>query len=139
MKSAPKTVPFPKADPFASDVDELAARMGGRAALMRYLSPSLTADTGTEPPNDLDGEGEGSGRKTRGFDVLLRLDADDLARLEQQSRAMNCTRNKWVAALLSKALHGKAPLNAAERGGIVTVIKELRKIEAGAAQGNRVN
>ncbi len=72
-------------------------------------------------------------------DILLRLqlDAADLERLDQVSRATKFTRNRWIAALVHKALSGRAQVSSGDRVNIATVARELRKIETTLQKSNR--
>jgi hypothetical protein len=74
-----------------------------------------------------------------GHDILLRLhlDADDLARLDQVSRETKYTRNRWIAALVHKALSGRAQPTSADRINIANVVRELRKIETTMQKSTR--
>jgi len=111
----------------------LAKRVGGREALLRYLLAE--PDGGDDQPqnaSDISGPA-----RSRGFDILLRLSPEDLASLNEACRAAHTTRNRWVAALIHKVLQGHAELGSADRVSLTAALKDLRRIEASAAQTAR--
>jgi hypothetical protein len=74
-----------------------------------------------------------------GHDILLHLhlNADDLERLDQVSRETKYTRSRWVAALVHKALSGRAQPRTADRINIAHFVRQLRKIETTMQKSTR--
>lgn len=72
-------------------------------------------------------------------DILLRLQLDpaDLERLDQVSRVTKFTRNRWIAALVHKALSGRAQVSSGDRVNIANLVRELRKIETTLQKSTR--
>jgi uncharacterized membrane protein YccC len=110
----------------------LAKRAGGREALLQRLLAQPCGDE--ESPKGAGKSAEPA--RSRGFDILLRLSAEDLARLDEACRATHTTRKRWVSSLIHKALGGQADLGSADRLSLAAALKELRKIEASAAQSS---
>jgi hypothetical protein len=53
------------------------------------------------------------------------------------SRATKYTRNRWIAALIHKALSGRAQVSSSDRVNIAGLVRELRKIETTLQKSTR--
>jgi hypothetical protein len=71
----------------------------------------------------------GEPRESR-LDSPLRLDPDLLQRLDQECRATDFTRNKWITALIQARLRGASAFGRSDRISLSGIAKSLRKIEA---------
>lgn len=93
--------------------------------------PSPAADP--EPFDEADAPRAGA------HEILLRLqlDAADLDRLDQVSRVTKFTRNRWIAALVHKALSGRAQVSSGDKVNIANLVRELRRIEATLQKSTR--
>jgi hypothetical protein len=120
MRRMPKPVPFAPYDQIEDEIERLSRMLGGRAALMDRLRPAEKAG------EDDDGEDAGPA----GPRILLRLNAEDLRRLDQESEATRFTRARWVAALIHRTLHGKPQFNRADRIDLSKIAKALQQIDA---------
>ncbi len=110
-------------------IQALAVRVGGRENLLRYVSagaePALPQLAGSASEGGQTSEATSS----RGFHILLRLDPDELRRIDEQSRASKFTRNRWAAALIRRALYGRAQFNAPDRNRLAAIAAELKSID----------
>ena len=109
-----------------------------KRALRAVPTPVQTADH--DPFDDLDPSlDDPETPRGGGHDILLRLQlgADDLARLDQVSRETKFTRNRWIAALVHKALSGRAQPSSADRVNVANLVRELRKIETTLQKSTR--
>jgi hypothetical protein len=132
-RARPEAKPGPSRDAIDREIEALAKRAGGREALLQRLLAPPCSDQ--DPPKGADKIAEPP--RSRGFDILLRLSPEDLVHLDEACRTAHTTRNRWVASLIHKALKGQADLGSADRLSLAAALKELRKIEASAAQSSR--
>jgi hypothetical protein len=116
-------------DALRQEVDALIARLGGRDAVLAYLSAER--DLISKDSEQAGARRAGSPPSgPRGFDFSIRLQPDELRRLDEECIATGYTRNKWVNELLTRALTRRAQISNRDRVSVIEIAKRLRKMES---------
>lgn len=106
--------------------DAYARDRGGRSAALRALVARALAEDGHEiaplPPARVADNGSAAG-------VMVRLSADDSARLDEECRAMGMTRGQWLLSCARHRLHGSRQFGQVDRERIAKIVKEMRDIK----------
>jgi hypothetical protein len=113
-------------------------RAGGREALIAYLSGAAVAPKPAVRRSPDESEPETGASESHVFDLTIRLDRDDLRRLDEESLASGYTKNKWVLALIRARLSRKPQFNRSERIGLASIAKTLREIERALSKTARM-
>jgi hypothetical protein len=106
----------------AAAFDQYAAPRGGRSAALRTLVEQvLNVDADAEEPV--------AATRTEGHGMVVRLSNDDLARLDEECRAIGMTRRQWLTSCIRNRLHGTRHFGQVDRERIARSVKELREIK----------
>lgn len=100
--------------------DAAAAGQGGRSRLLRRLM-----ERAAEAPFPV---GPDAPTAARAGKLTLRLDAEDLARLEAEAGRMGLSRTQWAVSLIRRRLHDRPQLTRPEIFALIEVRRELRRI-----------
>jgi hypothetical protein len=131
------------ADQLDRDINALVLRAGGREALLQRLTDSSSLavaepSSETDRMHRLEGAGAAASRSDAvDFLVRLRLEPEELRRLDEASQATRFTRNRWIANLIRTTLYGRPQQTTIDRVNISLFVKELRKIEASSQKSAR--
>jgi len=113
---------FQIAEEIAAAFDQYAASRGGRSAALRKLVEQVLAvDAATGEPV--------AATRADGPGVVVRLSSDDLARLDEECRAVGMTRRQWLTSCIRNRLHGTRHFGQVDRERIARSVKELREIK----------
>jgi hypothetical protein len=113
-------IPEEKAKEFA----EAASKRGGKSAVMRQLIELFLAEF---KPAEI--SGGGLSKLGRGAaKVAIRLEADEVERLDREAESKGMTRNGWAARYLRSRLRGAPQFTADEAKGLALIAGELRRI-----------
>lgn len=111
-------------DDLARQFDDYAATRGGRSEALRQLMERAIREDGAEitrpPPRPSLETGNWEG-------ILVKLEAADFVRLDEESGAMSLTRGQWIVALVRHRLTGGRQFGAADRTRIAGIAKDIRK------------
>lgn len=106
--------------------DAYARDRGGRSAALRALVARALTEDGHDiaplPPARIADNGSAAG-------VMVRLSADDSARLDAECRAIGMTRGQWLLSCARHRLHGSRQFGQVDRERIAKIVKEMRDIK----------
>jgi hypothetical protein len=103
-----------------AEIDRLAEQFGGRAGLIEHIIGAAEDD---------DEHDESCATRQKGNILALRLNRDELRRLDEQSMAMDMPRKRWVQALIRSKLYHTPQFSRADRVNLSGIVRELRKLE----------
>jgi hypothetical protein len=128
-------------DTVSRDIDALAERMGGRAALIEHLARDAaqrkTATSLFPARSDPQQVRTDNLARRKTVDITIRLDRNDLRRLDEESLDTGHERSQWIIALVRSHLHKKPKFRQGDRIILSSCVKQLRKIEASLAKATR--
>jgi len=106
----------------AAAFDQYATNRGGRSAALRALVEQALKVSGRPAEPVAAAKAEGSG-------LVVRLSSEDLARLDEECRAVGMTRRQWLTSCIRNRLHGTRHFGQVDRERIARSVKELREIK----------
>ena len=122
-------------DNLALQYDAYAAKHGGRSEALRQLMESAVREDGTDiqrpPPRPSAETGNWEG-------ILVKLEAADFVRLDEEAAAMNLTRGQWIVALVRHRLTGSRQFGPADRTRIAGIAKDIRRAASDIGRSSQI-
>ena len=122
-------------DNLALQFDEYAAKRGGRSEALRQLMERAVREDGADiqqpPPRPSAETGNWEG-------ILVRLEAADFVRLDEEAGAMSLTRGQWIVALVRHRLTGSRQFGPADRTRIAGIAKDIRRAASDVGRSSQI-
>ena len=118
---------FTLSDTLCEHFDAYVAGRGGRGVVLRQLMEQALAahgvDVETSPitPSPEVGNREG---------IFVRLNADDLKRVDEEANVLGMTRGQWLVAYIRRGLHGGRHFGKFDRERLGKIVAELREVKS---------